>query len=141
MATPLFLDGFLVKGLFPTIWKTPLKRIYRYQPKGIASINDPAARRRYQTYHKVPVVSFASMLELQEAVRKELKHLRQPTIILHSLHDETVPYGNLDYIRAILAGDEIETVTLKKSNHIITLDYEKDLVAKRILKFFKRYRK
>jgi len=141
MATPLFLDGFLVNGLFPAIWKTPLKHFYKYQPKGIASINDPAARRRYQTYHKVPVVSFASMMDLQQIVRKELKHLRQPTIVLHSLHDETVPYGNLDYIRAILAGNEVETVTLKKSNHIITLDYEKDLVAKRILKFFKRFRK
>ncbi|MFO1463061.1 MAG: alpha/beta fold hydrolase [bacterium] len=141
MATPLFLDGFLIRSVFPAVWKTPLKHFYKYQPKGIASINDPAARRRYQTYHKVPVVSVASMLELQQTVRQELKHLRQPAIILHSLHDETVPYGNLDYIQAILPSDEVETVTLKKSNHIITLDYEKDLVAKRVLRFFKRFRK
>lgn len=141
MATPLFLDGFLVKNVFPAVWNTPLKRLYKYQPKGIASIKDPAARRRYQTYHKVPVVSVASMFELQKLVRDELKHLAQPTIVLHSLHDETVPYGNLDYIQAILPSKEVETVTLKKSNHIITVDYDKDIVAKRLIKFFKRFRK
>ncbi|MCE9624355.1 MAG: alpha/beta hydrolase, partial [Deltaproteobacteria bacterium] len=141
MATPLFLDGFLIRGLFPAIWKTPLKHIYKYQKKGIASIKDPVARRRYQTYHKVPVVSVASMLELQKTVRDELKHIKQPTIILHSLHDETVPYGNLDYIQAILPSPDVETVTLTKSNHIITLDYDKDIVAKRLIRFFKKYRK
>ncbi|MCC6272033.1 MAG: alpha/beta fold hydrolase [Deltaproteobacteria bacterium] len=141
MATPLFLDSFLVKGVFPAVWKTPLRHVYKYQSKGIASIKDPVARRRYQTYHKVPVVSVASMFELQKTVRQELKHLHHPTIILHSLHDETVPYGNLDYIQAILPGDKVEAVTLKKSNHIITLDYDKDLVAKRLIKFFKRHRK
>ena len=139
MATPLFLDNFLIRNIFPAIWKTPLKRVYKYQPKTIASIRDPEARRRYQTYHKVPVVSVANLLELQQTARQELKHLRQPTIVLHSLHDETVPYGNLDYIQALLASDEIETVTLKKSNHIITVDYDKDLVAKRLIRFFKRH--
>ncbi|HCU26134.1 MAG TPA: hypothetical protein DF383_14055 [Deltaproteobacteria bacterium] len=140
LATPLFLDGFLIRGLFPAIWKTPLKYFYKYQAKYIASINDPAARRRYQTYHKVPVASVANLLELQKIVRQELKHLHQPLIVLHSLHDETVPYGNLDYIKAIVASEEVETVTLKKSNHIITVDYEKELVAKRLRRFFKKYR-
>jgi len=140
LATPLFLDGFLIKSVFPTVWNTPLKKIYRYQPKYGFSINDPRARRRYQTYDKIPVASVATLLDVQKIVRQELKHLRQPAIIIHSLHDETVPYGNLDYIKAILHSDEVKTVTLKKSNHIITVDYEKDVVAKQLVKFFKKYR-
>lgn len=141
MATPLFLDGFLINSIFPAVWKTPLKRLYRYQTKFSYSINEPRARGKHQTYEKIPVASVAALLEIQKIVRQELKHLRQPTIILHSMLDETVPYGNLDYIKAILASEDIKTVTLKKSNHIITVDYEKDVVAKQITKFFKKYRK
>jgi carboxylesterase len=140
MATPLFLDSFVIKGLFPAIWNTPLRRIYKYQPKYGTSINDPRARRRYQTYDKIPVASVAMLLDLQKIVRQELKHLTLPTIVIHSMLDETVPYGNLDYIKAILASDDVKTVQLKKSNHIITVDYEKDEVAKQLIRFFKKYR-
>ena len=141
LATPLFLDSFLIRGIFPAIWNTPLKRIYKYQQKYSSSINDPRAARRYQTYEKIPVASVATLLDFQKVVRQELKHLNLPTIIIHSLLDETVPYGNLDYIKAILASDDIKTVQLKKSNHIITVDYEKDVVAKNLISFFKKYRK
>lgn len=140
MATPLFLDGFLIKSVFPAVWNSPLKRLYRYQAKYVSSINDPRARRRYQTYEKIPVASVAALLEFQKVVRQELKHLRQPTIVIHSMLDETVPYGNLDYIKAILPSEKIKTVTLKRSNHIITVDYEKEKVAKELVKFFKKFR-
>ncbi len=141
LATPLFLDSFLIKNIFPAVWNTPLKRIYKYQTKHASSINDPRAQRRYRTYDKIPVASVATLLEFQKIVRQELKHLTVPTLIIHSMADETVPYGNLDYIKAILASDDIKTVTLKKSNHIITVDYEKDVVAKQVLRFFKKYRR
>jgi len=64
MATPLFLDGFLVRSVFPAVWNTPLKRFYKYQSKYLVSINDPAARRRYQAYDKIPVASVATLLGL-----------------------------------------------------------------------------
>ncbi len=141
MATPFFLEGFLMESLFPALWKTPLKHLYKYQPKRVASIRDPQARRLYQTYEKIPVVSVASLLELQKAVRSELRQIRQPALLVHSLHDETVPYGNLDYARAVLASSQVETLTLKRSNHIITVDYDKDRLARRTVSFFKKYRK
>lgn len=141
MATPLFLDGFLIRNIFPALWKTPLKHLYKYQPKTIVSIRDPHARRRYQTYDKVPMVNVATLLDFQALVREELKNVRQPAIIMHSIHDQTVPFGNMDYIKAILASKEVKTVKLKKSNHIITVDYEKDVVAKQLVRFFKNYRK
>lgn len=141
MATPIFLEGFMVRNVFPAIWKTPLKHLYKYHPKSSPSIRDPAARRNYQSYEKIPLTTVASFLEFQARVRDELKHIRQPTMIMHSIHDQTVSYGNLDYIKAILASDDIQTVTLKRSNHIITMDYEKELVAKKLVKFFKKYRK
>jgi carboxylesterase len=141
MATPLFLDGFLVRTIFPAVWNTPLKKIYKYQSKTVASIRDPVARRRYETYHKIPVVNVASLLEFQAIVRDELKHIHQPAIVMHATHDLTVPYANLDFLKAVLASKEIKTLTLKRSNHIITVDYDKAIVAKQMVKFFRKYRK
>jgi len=139
LATPLFLDGWLIRILFPLIWKTPLKYLYKYQKKYLVSINDPTEKRRHQTYERIPVVSVANLLDLQKKVRRELHEIRQPTLIAHALDDTTVPYGNLDYIRAIIASKDVETLTLKKSSHIITVDYDREVVAKRIVKFFKKY--
>ncbi len=139
LATPLFLDGWLIRFLFPIIWKTPLKFLYRYQKKYIISIKDPSAQRRHQTYDKVPVASVANLLDIQKKVRRELHAIRQPTLIAHAIDDQTVPYGNLDYIRACIGSETVETLTLKKSNHIITVDYDKDVVAKRVVKFFKKH--
>ncbi|MFO1518236.1 MAG: alpha/beta fold hydrolase [bacterium] len=139
LATPLFLDGWLIKYVFPLIWKTPLRHFYRYQNKYIVSIKDPLERRRHQTYEKIPVVSVANLLDLQKKVRRELGHIHQPAFIAHALDDTTVPYGNLDYIQACIGSDKVETLTLKRSNHIITMDYDREIVAKRVVKFFKKH--
>lgn len=138
LATPLFLDGFLLRYLFPLIWKTPLKYLYRYQRKYVASIKDPEAQRKYQTYEKIPVASVANLLDLQKKVRQELHGIKQPTFIAHALDDSTVPYANMDYIASCIGSKVVETLTLKKSNHIITIDYDKDEVAKRVIKFLKK---
>jgi esterase/lipase len=80
-------------------------------------------------------------LEFQGVVREELKHIHQPAIVMHATHDQTVPYANLDFLKAVLASKEIKTVTLTRSNHIITVDYDKAIVAKQMIKFFRKYRK
>lgn len=139
LATPLFLDSWLIRYLFPLVWKTPLKYLYRYQKKYMVSIKDPTAQRKHQTYEKVPVVAVANLLDFQKKVRRELHTIHQPTLIAHAIDDETVPYGNLDYIRACIGSKEVETLTLKRSDHIITVDYDKEVVAKRVVKFFKKY--
>jgi len=138
LATPLFLDGWLVRFLFPLIWKTPLRHLIQFQKKYIVSIRDPTERRRHQTYGKIPVASVANLLDLQKKVRQELGHIHQPTFIAHAIDDPTVPYGNLDYIRALLGSEKVETLTLKNSSHIITVDYDREVVAKRVVKFFKK---
>jgi carboxylesterase len=141
LATPVFLDSWLIRVLFPLIWKTPLKYLYRFQKKHTVSIKDPVAGRRHQTYEKIPVVSVANLLDLQKKVRRELHLIHQPTLIAHAIDDETVPYGNLDYIRACIGSEDVETLTLRRSNHIITVDYDREIVAKRVVKFFKKYSK
>ncbi|MBI2336396.1 MAG: alpha/beta fold hydrolase [Deltaproteobacteria bacterium] len=141
MATPLYLDGFLVRHVFPFVWKTPLRWLYRYQTKYNAGINEPLAKRRYQTYPKIPVRSVAELLELQMVVRGELRYIHQPAFIAHSKLDKTVPFGNLDYIRAALGSPEVETLTLSKSNHILTVDYEHEKLFHHLLKFFNHQKK
>lgn len=141
LATPLYLQDFLVKHFFKLVWYTPLRWIYKYKKKYSFGINDPRAYREYQTYDKIPVASVAQLLELQQIVRAELRYIHQPGFIAISKGDKTVPPGNLDYLKAALGSQEIDTLILKKSKHIITLDYEKELLAKKILKFLNKQKK
>lgn len=138
-STPLFLDSFVIKILFPLVWKTPLRFLYKYQKKLIASINDPHEEAAHEAYDKIPIVSVANLLALQKEVRQKLKFIHQPTLIVHATGDKTVPVENLEYIRACIGSKETETVTLKNSNHIITVDYDREIVAKKLLKFIKKY--
>ncbi len=138
-STPLFLDSWVIKLLFPLVWKTPLRFLYKYQKKFIASVNDPHEEAAHEAYDKIPLVSVANLLDLQKEVRQKLKFIHQPVLVAHATGDKTVPYENLEYIRACIGSKEVETATLKNSNHVVTVDYDREIVAKRLLKFIKKY--
>jgi esterase/lipase len=40
------------------------------------------------------------------------------------------------FLQRRLGSEIIRTMTLKRSNHVLTMDYEKDLIAEEIIKFF-----
>ena len=76
------------------------------------------------------------ILQLQEDVIPRLPQVTAPTLIIHSPHDSTAPYENMAYLKEHLGSKVIKTVTLEKSDHVLTLDYEKNLVAREVVNFF-----
>jgi len=137
LATPIFLSGILSRFVLPLIDHTPLKYIYRYQPKYAGpAINDPEMRAKFKSYSKMPIRSVQEIIKLQKELVPRLSKITVPTLILHSPHDTTAPYENMAYIKEHLGAKKIETVILEKSNHVLTMDYERDLVAAKVLEFF-----
>lgn len=138
LATPIFFEGFLMKRLLPFIVNGPLGRLYAYQPKLLGpAINDPAGRRAFKSNFFMPLKSVMEIVRLQDELRPKLQRVTAPTLIVHSPRDNTAPYASLEYLKKDLAAKTIRTVTLKESNHVLTLDYEKDQVAREVVKFFK----
>lgn len=137
LATPVFFTGFLTRVLLPIVARTPLKDLYRYQKKWMgAAISDPEGKRRFKSYDEMPIASIWEIVRLQKVVRKRQESITVPTLILHSPHDITAPYANMDYLKNHLGSKEIKTVTLNHSNHVLTMDYEKEFVADEVRRFF-----
>jgi carboxylesterase len=138
LATPVLFEGFLLNRLLPVIAGSPLRHLYAYQPKLLgAAISDPYGRKVFQSYFWMPVESVMEIMRLQENVRRRLESVTAPTLIVHSPHDTTAPYASMAYLEERLGSKTVQTVTLEKSNHVLTLDYEKDLVAREVVKFFR----
>lgn len=137
LATPVFLGGVLAKYALPFVGKTFLKEIYRYQPKLMGpDIADPEARKNFKSYTKMPIKSILEILALQKDVIPRLKEIQAPALIIHSPKDNTAPFANMEFIKTNLGSKIIKTITLERSNHVLTMDYEKDLVAREVIGFF-----
>jgi len=138
LATPIFFKGFVMEKILPLIGGGPLRHLYRYQPKFLGpAIRDPEGKKKFKSYFLMPVASVLEIIRLQETVRPLLASVHAPALIIHAVHDTTAPYESLAYLKDHLGSATIRTVTLEQSNHVLTLDYEKDLVAREVVTFFK----
>ena len=77
------------------------------------------------------------MLELRwlvKQVKREVRHVQQPALIVHPREDDRASLRNLEYLQTNLGGP-IEAVVLDDSYHIVTLDRQRKLVVERTLDF------
>ncbi len=101
--------------------RAPVKGNLTKQDDG--AIADPVARASHIAYHKMPVDSLVSIMEAARKMRRELGGIKCPTLIHHSVKDETSDIsGSLQLMREL--GSEDKTLRAYNSgNHVITLDY------------------
>jgi len=126
-----------------------LKYIMKYKVKNYSSyypgrreayfdIADEKALKGRIAYKKVPIRSIATSLDLIKIVKKEIKDIKVPALIIHSLKDNTIKIQSSRYIYDHLNLKEKKLVYLKNSGHVITMDFDKKKVFKEILDFIKQ---
>ncbi len=137
LATPVIFVGFMTDVVLPLVGNTPLHHLYQYHPKFVGgAINDPEARKDFVSYTKMPIKGIMQILKLQVEVKKRLPSIHVPALIVHSVRDTVAPYQNMEFIKNHLGTKTVKTVTLERSNHVITLDYDKNLVCEEVVDFF-----
>jgi len=103
---------------------------------GIGSdIADPGAQE--SAYPGSPLVPFLSLVEGVEALQAELPRIACPVLLMTSPQDHVVPPANSDHLASLVAGP-VERVSLERSYHVATLDYDKDLIAERAAVFVRK---
>lgn len=107
---------------------------YQYKSKG-PDIRDKEAKGKSASYHKYPIKSLIQFLRLLDKVRPELPKVKCPSLIIHSRRDHTITYNNLDFISKHISSPVKQTLTLKNSYHVISVDQEKELIFGTIEKF------
>jgi len=137
--TPLELGGAGARWL-PLLARIPwIARRWATIPKpGGPDIADPAVRAASRSYRAMPLAAVLEVLRLQALVRGDIGRVTQPALLLHGRHDHSVPLANLELARRSLGSRVIESHVLERSWHVVTLDYDRDEVARLTADFLGR---
>jgi carboxylesterase len=88
-------------------------------------------------YDAAPLAPLVSLHEGTTALRDDLAKIACPVLLMTSSEDHVVPPANSDTVAAGVSGP-VERVTLERSFHVATLDYDKDLINERAVAFAHR---
>jgi carboxylesterase len=82
-----------------------------------------------------PWPSLAEFYRLSFLVRRQLRSIHTPCLVVHAVDDDVASLKN---VRMIVRGVQgpVETVLLENSYHMITVDQERDKVIDRSTRFF-----
>jgi carboxylesterase len=100
---------------------------------GIGSdIADPDSAET--SYSGTPLRALRTLLTAVDELQPALGRITCPVLILNSPEDHVVPPSNSDHLATSVSGP-VERVTLERSYHVATLDYDKHIVEDRIVDF------
>ncbi len=80
-----------------------------------------------------------SALELINLVKVKLSNIKVPTLIIQSPLDSVVEPSGASFIYDHLASEDKQLIWLEKSDHIITLDVERERVFQEVKQFLAQY--
>ncbi|MCX8058219.1 MAG: alpha/beta fold hydrolase [Spirochaetes bacterium] len=107
------------------------------QPNSAPALNN-LNNKNYLIYYK-DYYSIKSLIELKKTInffRKILKKVKADSIIFHSEKDKIVSYRSPQMIYNKIGSKRKQLIYLKKSNHVLSLDYEVDIIFDNICSFF-----
>jgi carboxylesterase len=129
LATPLWLPAHVLAAVRLLSWVAP--RIATF-PKAGADIRDPVVKRGFPTMRVFPLLALRSLVELMPRVRAALPAIRVPTLVMHGRNDHVAPPACAAYLHRRVGASDKRLLTLPRSFHIITVDVERDLVAREV---------
>ncbi len=121
-----------------TYLNSPVGKLLDYIPRKLTllNINDPVAKKNYIAGNYFSFGATRSALDLIKNVKKDLKKVKSPTLIIQGRNDDTSDYQSSVYLNENLSSENKKLITLEKSNHVITYDYEYKKVFEETKAFF-----
>ncbi len=86
-------------------------------------------------YPRISLPAAYELVKLLAQVRQDLPLITQPLLLLASRHDSVVHPKNAGLLHDALGSTVKEVVWLENSDHMATLDYDKELLFQRALAF------
>ncbi|MCB1004320.1 MAG: alpha/beta fold hydrolase [Acidimicrobiales bacterium] len=102
-------------------------------PEIAGDIADPEAVE-VGGYDATPVKPLLSMFDAAAAFGPDLSKIACPLLLLTSTQDHVVPPTDSDHLAATVTGP-VERVTLERSFHVATLDYDKEIIEEAAVAF------
>lgn len=147
---PLFFDGWAMpwyRWLFKPCYRLGIGRRYSYhegEPFGLKNERWRTRVAEAMRTSRVSAVGPATIsarflyesMELGAYVERNLERVRADTLIIHAADDETASPRNADAAYAGIGSAHKRKILLGDSYHMITLDNERELVARETIRFF-----
>lgn len=141
LSTPIkFTFGTRVK--LGVVRYSPLGKLILSVPKDWSrAVDDPDAREVYKqlSLPRLPLQAAYQIADLQRLLRPQLHRVSNPLLLLHGGKDPTTPPFNAEVIKNSVSSDVVETEFYDRSKHILTLDWDREVVVSRIVDFFERF--
>lgn len=100
-----------------------------------SDIADPDVREL--SYDGTPLRPLASMFDAADDLARSLAAITAPVLVCNSPQDHVVPITDSDLIAATVQGP-VERLTMERSYHVATLDYDHELIETTAVAFAKR---
>jgi carboxylesterase len=85
-------------------------------------------------YDGTPLRPVLSLFEAANDLHPALSRITCPLLLLTSPQDHVVPPADSDFLAGSVSGP-VTRVTLERSYHVATIDYDRDLIVERMLQF------
>ncbi|MGH2806302.1 MAG: alpha/beta hydrolase [Actinomycetota bacterium] len=110
-------------------------RVLKSMPGVANDICDPDSKEL--AYDRFPLRAADAMFRFCNKARADLSKVVDPVLVIHSPNDHTAVKANATMIIDNVSSTDKELVWAERSYHVITLDYDRDMVYERTLKFIK----
>ena len=146
LSTTLFLDGWRLpwyKCFMPFAFATVLRFYYNYpecEPHGIKNLKTRAVVKKLLEKGGVgmndfPMTGFYELLKLSSFVRKHLKEVIAPILLIHSQEDDLTSTKSAEVVYKNISSQDKEYIVLYDSYHMVLYDNEKEFVFNKITEF------
>jgi carboxylesterase len=113
---------------------TPVARMIISSVKGgPRDVKDPGARE--QAFERIPLAEFNELFRLMREVRSGLHEVSQPALIFKSWEDHVVPVASATATYDRISSTKKDLVRLENSYHVAVQDYDRDIIAGKVLEF------
>jgi carboxylesterase len=131
------LAGFLYLKDWRTRFIPILKHFWHWRKCIGNDIADPEARDEV-CYDRMSLLTIEQLIALGKAAQQILPEIEVPAMVLQSRVDHVVPPETADIIYDRISSRDKELVRLENSYHVVSMDWEHDLVAERAIRFMRR---
>ncbi len=112
----------------------PVPVLYYTKVNG-ADIADPAAKKSYSAYNKIPLKALAEFEHLRRLVLDMLGKVTVPALMVYSTNDHTIANNAVEIIDREIRSTIKKATVLSGSFHVLSVDRDKERVISAILEF------
>ncbi len=152
LSTTLFLDGWRLPWfmfLLPVAISTIFRFYYSYpecEPHGIKnertrSVVKKLLKKGDVGMNDFPMTGIYELLKLSKFVRKNLKSVKAPIILIHSQDDDLTSVKSAKTVYKKISSTDKELIILYDSYHMVLYDNEKEFVFNKTLDFILKHTK